>query len=184
MSLRIILLGGFVLAGGCSSTVHYQAVGFYSETSNDAVAHFSSEEACTAADESGCTKIVLNWETERYCGIYRGADDAVSEQVMRVGKSPFALTNWQLEGDQTLLLGDDEFFVSIDAGSTDPGSDIICGKFEPPANLVNIREDDVLNLRIFCRAVPPGIRIMPGSATGYPLNVAVASQEKTWFGCR
>jgi len=183
MLLRTIFLVGLVLNAGCSATVHYQAVGYYTEAADGTVRHFANEGACTAVDENGCTRILLSWETERYCGIYRRADDALSEQVMRVGTSPFALTGWQPVDDQTVLLGDDEFFTAIDENAPTVESDILCGKFEPPANLLEVRDGDLLNFRVRCTATAQGIKIMPASADGYALNVAAITEEKSWLGC-
>lgn len=184
MYLRTLVLSGIVLTGGCSATVHYQAISYYTENTDGTVQHFDSEEGCAAADERSCTRILLSWETERYCGIYRRADDAVSEEIMRVGKSPFALDGWQLVEYQTMLLGDDEFFTGIDGEATIVESDILCGKFEPPANLLEVRDGDVLNLRVLCKAATQGIKIMPATPTGYPLNVTATTEEKSWLGCR
>ena len=184
MYRRLFVTGVVLLSGGCSATVHYQAVSYYTESPDGAVAHFDNEEACSSGGGNSCTKVMLSWETERYCGIYRGADDAVSEQVMRVGKSPFALTNWQLVEDQSMLLGDDEFFVGLDDEAATLGADILCGQFAPPASLVEVHDGDILNLMIYCRAAEQGITIMPASATGYPLNVAATAWEKSWLGCR
>ena len=184
MVLRLIILAGIFMTGGCSATLQYQAVSYYTEDAQGTVEHFDNETACAAADEESCTRILLSWETERYCGIYRSAEDAVSEQVMRVGTSPHAHMGWQLVEDETMLLGDDEQFAALDDDATLVESDVLCGKFEPPASLLEVREGDMLNLRVLCKAAVQGINLMPRTATGYSLNVAVTGEEKSWLGCR
>jgi hypothetical protein len=180
----MIMLLAFLVTTACSSTLHYAATGYYADTPDGMTETFESEDECAASGLDSCTRIQLTWETERYCGIYRSAENAVSEQVMMVGTSPFAITGWQVVNDQTLLLGDDENFERVDGDDTTINSDVLCGKFEPAVNLLLVRDKETVNLEISCQPIMRGIKLMPSSSSGYPLKVIATVQEKSWFGCK
>jgi hypothetical protein len=168
---------------GCSSTLLYQATGAYSEGSGEIIHQFDSITSCKDADVGNCTKIELSWKTERFCGIYKNADDAEADKQLRVGSSPSTNEGWVIVGHETRFMGDDEDYEPAVDGAADNGTDVLCGKFVPPTQLVNVRQQQTLELLISCKPVQQGIKLMPPVATPYPLKVAVVGEEKTWLGC-
>ena len=183
--MRILLLTLLALTvfSGCSSTLLYQATGAYSEGSGEMIHQFDNITACKDAEVGNCTEIKLSWKTERFCGIYRSADDAVADKQLRVGRSPSTNEGWGIVGQETMFMGDDEDYKSTVDGADDDGTDVLCGRFLPPTQLVNVRKQQTLKLLISCKPVQQGIKLMPPAATPYPLKVAVVGEEKTLLGC-
>lgn len=138
---------------------------------------------CGSQSNEECVPIVLTWKTERYCGIYKKAPNSLSEEKLRVGSSPTTVDEWEAHEGHTVLLADDEHFEMVIGEAADIGSDLLCGQFAPPVNLVDVKSGDKLNLEIYCKPVVAGIRLMPASSAGYPLTVQIVKDEKSWFGC-
>lgn len=182
-TLRLTVIAALALISGCSSTLVYQATGAYSEGPGDMVHQFDSVSACEAAAVGDCTTIELRWKTERFCGIYRTADDAEADKQLRVGDSPTTNEGWEIVGQETRFMGDDEDYESVAEGVDDDGSDVLCGRFVPPTRLVDVHEQQTLNLFISCKPVQRSIRLMPPAATPYPLAVAVVEEQSTLLGC-
>jgi len=184
MRTLLLILLALTVFSGCSSTLLYQATGAYSEESSVAIHQFDSIDACNDAGVGNCTKIKLSWKTERFCGIYINADDAEADKELRVGSSPSTNQGWDIVGQETRFVGDDEDYESAVDGAADDGTDVLCGRFVPPTQLVNVRQQQTLNLLISCKPVRRGINLMPPAATPYPLVVSVVGEERTWFGCK
>lgn len=185
MGLRYLLYVIVPVLMACSSTLHYQATGYYSVSpDNGDVTHFEDGSTCTSAAAGQCTRIRLQWETERYCGIYGKAPDHVTDRQLRVGSSPTTITHWVVFDDRTVLLGDDEQFEVVIGDDVLIESDLLCGQFQPPVKLVAVHEGDTLSLEIYCRTVLNGIKLMPPSETPYRLQVNVVEKEKSIFGCK
>lgn len=166
------------IVGACSSTLHYQATAFYAVDTDSAEAV-----RCSDAAAEGCSQIKLTWETERYCGIYKKAPDSLSDEQLRVGSSPTTVDEWEEHENHTVFQGDDENYEVVVGEEVLIASDLLCGQFDPPVNLVSVRAGDELNLEIYCRPIVNGIELMPPSENGYRLNVEVVEEEKSWLGC-
>ena len=114
MAYRLLLATALTTLGACSSTMHYEATGYYAldETTGE-ITQFDGAVACATAASDACTQVVMKWKTERYCGIYQSAPDSISDKHLRVGTSPTTLEGWRIWNDQTVWLGDDEEFASV-----------------------------------------------------------------------
>ncbi len=173
-----------IALGGCSSTLFYEATGAYAVDTDDSVRQFDSEASCQASGAGSCTKIVMAWRTERYCGIYQSSPYAVTEYQLRVASNPATYEGWTTRDDATVFLGDDEQYVLLADDAEDDGTDLLCGNFVPPTNLVDVTSDQTINLQIHCKPRLRGLKLMPATALPYPLTVAAVDEKKTWLGCK
>lgn len=179
MTARYLLCLIALFVAACSSTLHYRATGSYATDPNSG--HVLN---CTDQASDACIPINLTWETERYCGIYKKAPDSLSDEHLRVGSSPTTVDEWEVRDGKTVFQGDDEKYAVVVRDPVLIGSDLLCGQFAPPVNLVDVRAGEVLNLQIFCSPIVNGVGLMPPSEIGYRLEVEVVEREKSWLGCR
>ena len=179
MRTRYLLCLVSLLVAACSSTLHYRATGSYSMDPES-----GDVRNCSAQASEACIPISLTWETERYCGIYKKAPDSLSDEQLRVGTSPTTVDEWEKYENQTVFQGDDERYQVAVGEPVLIDSDLLCGQFVPPINLVDVRAGQVLNLKIFCEPTVNGIGLMPASEVGYRLDVEVVKSERSWLGCR
>jgi len=181
MKSLILVTEMVVLLSACSSTIHYEASGFYSQKTTDGQVEIETD--CRDAAPDVCERILLRWETERYCGIYRSAPNNVTDESLRVGSSPTTLSSWDTLENFTVLRGDDEDFLVALGSVVQLGTDYLCGQFDPPKNLVDVKAGDKLKLQVFCQPIRSGIFLMPPLESGYILSVEATEYEDSWFGC-
>lgn len=180
-------LGGLlcaVLLGACSSTTHYRASGYFAMTDSGGLVSSHEQAQCEGQANVACTPYVMEWESERYCGIYKKADDRATSRRLRLGTSPTTITDWKDRNGETVLQADDGEFEDADGQVEAIGTDILCARFRPPVEMIDIRAGQFLGLEVLCRPLLAGINLMPASATPYPLAVEIVSIEKSWLGCK
>ena len=178
--LTTVLVAIFLSA--CSSTLNYEAIGYFSYQPERG---YNDQKECRQISNENCKKISINWKTERFCGLYLGADDRTSEINAFVSGSDIVQQNWETIEEQTLLIDyDEEFEWSSSAPVERAKSDLICGKFEPGQNLVDVKNNDELNLLINCQYANRGQKFIPASKNTYLLSVNVVSEDKFLLGCK